>query len=90
MSSILNLRVTHLFTPPAVIEVASGEYGDLNPVLFEAVQGGLCAEEGKKNSSDKNDPASSCPSQCHNVSGTILKRPLCVMLMFHVDVFMCM
>uniref|UniRef100_A0A8C2A6X9 ATP-binding cassette, sub-family G (WHITE), member 4a n=1 Tax=Cyprinus carpio TaxID=7962 RepID=A0A8C2A6X9_CYPCA len=24
-----------------IIEVASGEYGDLNPVLFEAVQGGL-------------------------------------------------
>uniref|UniRef100_UPI003AAB7D38 ATP-binding cassette sub-family G member 4 isoform X3 n=1 Tax=Centroberyx gerrardi TaxID=166262 RepID=UPI003AAB7D38 len=36
-----------------IIEVASGEYGDLNPVLFEAVQGGLCSEEGKKNSSDK-------------------------------------
>ncbi|KAG7485322.1 ATP-binding cassette sub-family G member 4 [Solea senegalensis] len=33
-----------------IIEVASGEYGDLNPVLFEAVQGGLCSEEGKKNS----------------------------------------
>ncbi|XP_029374868.1 ATP-binding cassette sub-family G member 4 isoform X1 [Echeneis naucrates] len=41
-----------------IIEVASGEYGDLNPVLFEAVQGGLCSEEGKKNS--KSD--SSCPS----------------------------
>uniref|UniRef100_A0A8C6LBC7 ATP binding cassette subfamily G member 4 n=1 Tax=Nothobranchius furzeri TaxID=105023 RepID=A0A8C6LBC7_NOTFU len=36
-----------------IIEVASGEYGDLNPVLFEAVQGGLCSEEGKKNSRDK-------------------------------------
>ncbi|KAI9540881.1 ATP-binding cassette sub- G member 4 [Dissostichus eleginoides] len=24
-----------------IIEVASGEYGDLNPVLFEAVQGGI-------------------------------------------------
>nr|XP_061801385.1 ATP-binding cassette sub-family G member 4-like isoform X1 [Nerophis lumbriciformis] len=44
-----------------IIEVASGEYGDLNPVLFEAVQGGLCSEEGKKNSRDKSD--SSCPSQ---------------------------
>uniref|UniRef100_A0A6Q2YU65 ABC transporter domain-containing protein n=1 Tax=Esox lucius TaxID=8010 RepID=A0A6Q2YU65_ESOLU len=41
-----------------IIEVASGEYGDLNSVLFEAVQGGLCSEEGKKNSSDKSDPAS--------------------------------
>uniref|UniRef100_A0AAX7U8D7 ABC transporter domain-containing protein n=1 Tax=Astatotilapia calliptera TaxID=8154 RepID=A0AAX7U8D7_ASTCA len=29
-----------------IIEVASGEYGDLNPVLFDAVQGGLCSEEG--------------------------------------------
>ncbi|XP_030648603.1 ATP-binding cassette sub-family G member 4 isoform X2 [Chanos chanos] len=55
-----------------IIEVASGEYGDLNPVLFEAVQGGLCAEEGKKNSSDKNDPTSSCPSQCD--SGYIEKH----------------
>uniref|UniRef100_A0A3Q1IV50 ABC transporter domain-containing protein n=1 Tax=Anabas testudineus TaxID=64144 RepID=A0A3Q1IV50_ANATE len=36
-----------------IIEVASGEYGDLNPVLFEAVQGGLCSDEGKKNSRDK-------------------------------------
>lgn len=51
-----------------VIEVASGEYGDLNPVLFEAVQGGLCSDEGKKNSRDKSD--SSCPSQCHSVSDT--------------------
>uniref|UniRef100_A0A671YJB3 ATP binding cassette subfamily G member 4 n=2 Tax=Sparus aurata TaxID=8175 RepID=A0A671YJB3_SPAAU len=46
-----------------IIEVASGEYGDLNPVLFEAVQGGLCSDESKKNSRDKSDP--SCPSQCH-------------------------
>ncbi|KAL2094984.1 hypothetical protein ACEWY4_009703 [Coilia grayii] len=57
-----------------IIEVASGEYGDLNPVLFEAVQGGLCAEEQKKNSSDKKDPASSCPSQCHGDSGHIEKH----------------
>uniref|UniRef100_A0A671YHH3 ATP binding cassette subfamily G member 4 n=1 Tax=Sparus aurata TaxID=8175 RepID=A0A671YHH3_SPAAU len=47
-----------------IIEVASGEYGDLNPVLFEAVQGGLCSDESKKNSRDKSDP--SCPSQCHS------------------------
>lgn len=45
--------------------MASGEYGDLNPVLFEAVQGGLCSDESKKNSRDKSDP--SCPSQCHSV-----------------------
>uniref|UniRef100_M3ZUQ1 ATP binding cassette subfamily G member 4 n=1 Tax=Xiphophorus maculatus TaxID=8083 RepID=M3ZUQ1_XIPMA len=44
-----------------IIEVASGEYGDLNQVLFEAVQGGLCSEESKKNSRDKSD--ASCPSQ---------------------------
>uniref|UniRef100_A0A8C2KT22 ATP-binding cassette, sub-family G (WHITE), member 4a n=1 Tax=Cyprinus carpio TaxID=7962 RepID=A0A8C2KT22_CYPCA len=50
-----------------IIEVASGEYGDLNPVLFEAVQGGLCSDDGKKNSSDKNDATTSCPSQCYNV-----------------------
>ncbi|XP_077448893.1 ATP-binding cassette sub-family G member 4 [Stigmatopora argus] len=55
-----------------IIEVASGEYGDLNPVLFEAVQGGLCSEEGKKNSRDKSDP--SCPSQCYNDTGTLEKR----------------
>lgn len=52
----------------AVIEVASGEYGDLNHVLFEAVQGGLCSDEGKKNSVDKNDPTTSCNSQCYTVS----------------------
>ncbi|KAF6728776.1 ATP-binding cassette sub-family G member 4 [Oryzias melastigma] len=55
-----------------IIEVASGEYGDLNPVLFEAVQGGLCSEEGKKNSKDKSD--SSCPSQCHSDTGTLEKH----------------
>ncbi|KTF72129.1 hypothetical protein cypCar_00034285 [Cyprinus carpio] len=57
-----------------VIEVASGEYGDLNPVLFEAVQGGLCSDDGKKNSSDKNDATTSCPSQCYNESGYIEKH----------------
>ncbi|TMS14513.1 ATP-binding cassette sub-family G member 4 [Larimichthys crocea] len=55
-----------------IIEVASGEYGDLNPVLFEAVQGGLCSEESKKNSRDKSD--SSCPSQCHSDTGTLEKH----------------
>lgn len=55
-----------------IIEVASGEYGDLNPVLFEAVQGGLCSDEGKKNSRDKNDP--SCNSQVHSETGTLEKH----------------
>lgn len=58
--------VTSLRFHPSVIEVASGEYGDLNPVLFDAVQGGLCSEESKKNSRDKSD--SSCPSQYYSVS----------------------
>ncbi|XP_026067594.1 ATP-binding cassette sub-family G member 4 isoform X2 [Carassius auratus] len=57
-----------------IIEVASGEYGDLNPVLFEAVQGGLCSDEGKKNSRDKNDATTSRPSQCYNDSGYIEKH----------------
>uniref|UniRef100_A0A672KY71 ATP binding cassette subfamily G member 4 n=1 Tax=Sinocyclocheilus grahami TaxID=75366 RepID=A0A672KY71_SINGR len=55
-----------------IIEVASGEYGDLNPVLFEAVQGGLCSDEGKKNSSDKNDATTSCPSQFSDPPTSIL------------------
>ncbi|XP_046891189.1 ATP-binding cassette sub-family G member 4b [Hypomesus transpacificus] len=54
-----------------IIEVASGEYGDLNPVLFEAVQGGMCALEEKKNLSDKKDPAAVCPTRCPNDSGHI-------------------
>ncbi|XP_058865854.1 ATP-binding cassette sub-family G member 4-like isoform X1 [Acipenser ruthenus] len=49
-----------------IIEVASGEYGDLNPVLFKAVQDGMCMMEVKKSETDKNDTASSCPTQCHN------------------------
>ncbi|KAM8853418.1 ATP-binding cassette sub-family G member 4-like [Synchiropus picturatus] len=45
-----------------IIEVASGEYGDLNPVLFEAVQGGMCALEEKKNLCDNGSP-SVCAAQ---------------------------
>ncbi|KAK5869046.1 hypothetical protein PBY51_010009 [Eleginops maclovinus] len=45
-----------------IIEVASGEYGDLNPVLFEAVQGGMCALEEKKNQCENNGMSvTKCP-----------------------------
>lgn len=50
----------------SVIEVASGEYGDLNPVLFEAVQGGMCALEEKKNQCDSNG-SSVCATRCPTV-----------------------
>ncbi|XP_026564775.1 ATP-binding cassette sub-family G member 4 [Pseudonaja textilis] len=45
-----------------VIEVASGEYGDLNPLLFQAVQNGLCTMEEKKGSPEKMD--SLVPGPC--------------------------
>ncbi|KAF5900852.1 ATP-binding cassette sub-family G member 4-like, partial [Clarias magur] len=51
-----------------IIEVASGECGDWNPVLFESEQGGVCSEGG---SSDQSDPTSSRPSQYNNDSGHI-------------------
>uniref|UniRef100_A0AAY4E3A7 ATP binding cassette subfamily G member 4 n=1 Tax=Denticeps clupeoides TaxID=299321 RepID=A0AAY4E3A7_9TELE len=59
-----------------IIEVASGEYGDLNPVLFEAVQGGLCLDESKKNSIDKNDAWVACQLTCPSLtdSGHIEKH----------------
>uniref|UniRef100_A0A8C5BF44 ATP-binding cassette, sub-family G (WHITE), member 4a n=1 Tax=Gadus morhua TaxID=8049 RepID=A0A8C5BF44_GADMO len=60
-----------------IIEVASGEYGDLNPVLFEAVQGGLCSEEGKKNSSDESD--SFCHSTGYNVFATSTFTQFCIL-----------
>uniref|UniRef100_A0A669DP30 ATP-binding cassette, sub-family G (WHITE), member 4b n=1 Tax=Oreochromis niloticus TaxID=8128 RepID=A0A669DP30_ORENI len=51
-----------------IIEVASGEYGDLNPVLFEAVQGGMCALEEKNQSVC----ATICPvvsNRCYSTRG---------------------
>uniref|UniRef100_A0A8D0H4U4 ATP binding cassette subfamily G member 4 n=1 Tax=Sphenodon punctatus TaxID=8508 RepID=A0A8D0H4U4_SPHPU len=45
-----------------IIEVASGEYGDLNPLLFRAVQNGMCTMAEKKSSPDETDP--SCPMHC--------------------------
>ncbi|XP_029106586.1 ATP-binding cassette sub-family G member 4-like isoform X1 [Scleropages formosus] len=51
-----------------IIEVASGEYGDLNPVLFDAAQKGFCATEGEKTSTDKNDLTSSSLSHSHSDS----------------------
>uniref|UniRef100_A0A674INX6 ATP binding cassette subfamily G member 4 n=1 Tax=Terrapene triunguis TaxID=2587831 RepID=A0A674INX6_9SAUR len=55
-----------------IIEVASGEYGDLNPLLFRAVQNGLCTMAEKKSSPEKTD--SSCPVPCVTVSAAALRQ----------------
>uniref|UniRef100_A0A8C8LVT8 ATP-binding cassette, sub-family G (WHITE), member 4b n=1 Tax=Oncorhynchus tshawytscha TaxID=74940 RepID=A0A8C8LVT8_ONCTS len=49
-----------------IIEVASGEYGDWNPVLFEAAQAGMCAIEEKEKSCDKNDTSDSGAIESHS------------------------
>lgn len=51
-----NLCLLTTFVSDSVIEVASGEYGDLNPVLFEAVRGEMCTLNEKKNQADNNHP----------------------------------
>uniref|UniRef100_A0A673X990 ATP-binding cassette, sub-family G (WHITE), member 4b n=1 Tax=Salmo trutta TaxID=8032 RepID=A0A673X990_SALTR len=58
-----------------IIEVASGEYGDWNPVLFEAAQSGMCAIEEKKNSCDKKDtPADSGAIESHSFATSTLTQ----------------
>lgn len=64
-SSVMVRADSVLLLCSTVIEVASGEYGDLNPVLFRAVQNGMCTMAEKKSSPNKAD--SSCPAHCVTV-----------------------
>uniref|UniRef100_A0A674MVW5 ATP-binding cassette, sub-family G (WHITE), member 4b n=1 Tax=Takifugu rubripes TaxID=31033 RepID=A0A674MVW5_TAKRU len=57
-----------------VIEVASGEYGDLNPVLFEAVQGGMCALEEKKNQCPTNGTLNAGHIESHTFATSTLTQ----------------
>uniref|UniRef100_A0A673X0X4 ATP-binding cassette, sub-family G (WHITE), member 4b n=1 Tax=Salmo trutta TaxID=8032 RepID=A0A673X0X4_SALTR len=57
-----------------IIEVASGEYGDWNPVLFEAAQSGMCAIEEKKNSCDKKDTPDSGAIESHSFATSTLTQ----------------
>lgn len=49
---------------PSVIEVVSGEYGDLSQVLIEAVQSGLCEEVPRETIIPLSFPGSDCVSDC--------------------------
>uniref|UniRef100_A0A8D3D3R5 ABC transporter domain-containing protein n=1 Tax=Scophthalmus maximus TaxID=52904 RepID=A0A8D3D3R5_SCOMX len=57
-----------------IIEVASGEYGDLNPVLFEAVQGGMCAIEEKKNQCGNNGTSNNGHIESHTFATSTLTQ----------------
>ncbi|XP_053341138.1 ATP-binding cassette sub-family G member 4-like [Clarias gariepinus] len=54
-----------------IIEVASEEYGDLSPVLFNAEQDGVSLESV---SSNQSDPTSSGPSHYNNDFGHVERR----------------
>lgn len=71
------LFTSFCFSCDSVIEVASGEYGDMNPVLFEAVQGGMCAVEEKNQSVC----ATICPvvsNRCYSTRGRVCCRDVTV------------
>uniref|UniRef100_A0A671UWJ1 ATP-binding cassette, sub-family G (WHITE), member 4b n=1 Tax=Sparus aurata TaxID=8175 RepID=A0A671UWJ1_SPAAU len=64
-----------------IIEVASGEYGDLNPVLFEAVQGGMCALEEKKQQCENG------PSLCATNPVFLCEVTMRILLQTHLSMF---